>query len=276
MKNLLAHFIFQREMARVNHDKGGRPPFCEDPIINTYRFCNVRREDDKVTRWLKKNWRDPHIGHSNMTGAMLLARMVNWPPTLAAIGFPEEWKPDEVADKIRAVRGKMWSSAYMITTCGKKMDKVDYVVGKADEVMTGCNIKPVPGMTLNLLWQRLCTIDGLGAGFIAAQVIADLKYSDPYAEAAPDWWTFAVPGPGSRRGVNRYFKFGLNEKLSDLEWTRHLRRIINDVEPLVNLEPRLHAQDWQNVMCEFDKYVRARTGEGRPRARYKAQTDYTI
>mgnify|MGYP003335523726 CR=1 FL=1 len=35
-----------------------------------------------------------------------------------------------------------------------------------------------------------------------------------------------------------------------------------------NLRHRLCLQDTQNVLCEFDKYERARLGQGRPKQRY--------
>jgi hypothetical protein len=34
-------------------------------------------------------------------------------------------------------------------------------------------------------------------------------------------------------------------------------------------------QDWQNVMCEFDKYMRVKLGQGRPRAGYNPSPDFT-
>ena len=31
-------------------------PWSDDPIFQSTYFCNVRREDDKVTRWIRMNW----------------------------------------------------------------------------------------------------------------------------------------------------------------------------------------------------------------------------
>jgi len=33
--------------------------------------------------------------------------------------------------------------------------------------------------------------------------------------------------------------------------------------------PKIHMQDLQNCLCEFDKYERVRLGEGRPRNGYR-------
>jgi len=273
--SLVAQFVLQRELARVNHDRGALQPWCSDSVINSYRFCNVQREDDKVTRWLKKHWRDEYWQHPNFIPAMILARMVNWPPTLENIGFPDRWDNEEIVEAIHkcAARGKAWTGAYVITTCGQAMDKAAYVVGTAAHALAMPAYQHSPRNTLDGLWTSLRSIPGLGAGFLAAQVVADVKYT-PLLDKAIDWWTFAVPGPGSRRGINRYFELPLSTKLSDKEWIRHLRLMINDVQPLLTL--KLHAQDWQNVMCEFDKWMRVKTGQGRPRSKYKPDESYDV
>lgn len=274
---LVAHFVTQREAARKDHDEGIKAFYCTDPIINTYRFCNVQREDDKVTRWLKKYWRDPYWQDSHFIPAMILARMVNWPPTLTEIGFPEVWDDDHIVQTIHSVqsRGKAWTGAYVITTCGARMDKALYVVQTASQALAMPPYHPRPENTLDGLWTSLRGLDGLGAGFLAAQVVADVKYT-PLFKNAPDWWTFAVPGPGSRRGLNRYLDRELNASWPEQTWKGGLDRMIKEVTPLLPDLGPYHAQDWQNVMCEFDKWMRVRLGEGRPRSLYKPDTAYDI
>ena len=273
---LVARFVQAREDARLDNELGG-PRRCTDKVIQAYRFCNVQREDDKVTRWLKKNWRDPYWQHPNFIPAMILARMVNWPPTLSYIGFPKEWDDGAIIASIheKALQGKAWTGAYVITTCGRTMDKATYVVGTAAQALGLPTYQPRPENTLDGLWTSLRGHDGLGAGFIAAQVVADVKYT-PLLQNAPDWWTWAVPGPGSRRGINRYYNLSLNNKMSDSVWKRHLDNMMYEVAPLVPTFARCHAQDWQNIMCEFDKWMRVRKGEGRPRSRYTPDTSYDI
>jgi len=269
MKNLVAEFVMQREAAKIGE--------CTDPIINLYRFCNVRREDDRVTRWLKKHWRDPHWKHPNFIPAMILARMVNWPPTLEKIGFPEDWDNDHIIQTIHTAQslGKAWTGAYVITTCGAAMDKATYVVGTAAQALVLPVYAPRPENTLDGLWTSLRGLDGLGAGFLAAQVVADVRYT-PLLQRASDWWTFAVPGPGSRRGLNRYYERTLNAPWPEQTWKGGLERMRQEVTPLLPSMAPIHSQDWQNVMCEFDKWMRVRTGEGRPRSKYRPETAYDI
>lgn len=270
-----AYFIEQRELARVNHDKGGPRPWCADPVITQYRFCNVKREDDKVTRWLKKHWREPHWNHENFVPAMILARMVNWPPTLEAIGYPEKWDEGHIVRTINQQKklGKAWTGAYVITTCGQAMDKALYVAQTAGQAVGLPPYQRGSAVSLQAVWTSLRGHDGLGAGFIAAQVVADLK-NTPLLEDAPDWWDWAAPGPGSRRGINRYFGLALQHHMTDEEWLERLWIVRNEVIPMTGL--KLHAQDWQNVMCEFDKHQRAKRGEGRPRSLYRPDNNYEI
>jgi len=273
LRDEVVHWMVERENLRLG--KGSR-----DEILRRYRFCNVRREDDKVTRWLRKYWRDPHMGHENMVPAMLLARMVNWPPTLAEIGFPTKWDPDRIIRTIqrRAARGeKTWSGAYIVSTCGARMDKAVYVVGTVCAAAVGPHYTPRPGDTLESVWTRLRGIPGLGAGFIAAQVVADLKHCDTHLLMADDWMTWAVPGPGSRRGINRYFGYELNQTLPVGDWQERLLEVMHEVEEhLPEHLWRVSAQDYQNVMCEFDKYMRTKLGEGKPRSIYRSDNSYVV
>jgi hypothetical protein len=111
-------------------------------------------------------------------------------------------------------------------------------------------------------------VNGLGS-FMAAQVVADLKNTpgNPF-EDAHDWWTWAAPGPGSKRGLRRYF--GDNGMPRNKDFLGALQIMIEEVTPLLPEEiGRLCAQDWQNVMCEFDKWKRAKHNEGRPKAYYR-------
>jgi hypothetical protein len=268
--NSVAYWVNERYRMKEGHTTS-------DPILKMYRFCNVRREDDRVTRWLKKNWRDPYEGHPNMTGAMLLARMINWPPTLAAIGYPDKWQPELIVAKINSLTQKAWSGAYIVSTCGQPMDKAAYVVQTVSNVMGKAMYTPAPSDTLQAVWTRLRAIPGLGAGFIAAQVVADLKYIDPHLKVAEDWWTWAVPGPGSKRGLNRFYGHNMNDHWKDKEWIAGLHRMISLVEPEVSpYIGRIHAQDWQNVMCEWDKYRRVELGQGKPRSRYTPEVAYQV
>jgi len=98
------------------------------------------------------------------------------------------------------------------------------------------------------------------------QVIAYLKYVPPLCEAS-DWMDFVVSGPGSRRGLNRVLGNPVQVKWIEPEWRSAFNRLRSAITPdlaAIGLGD-LHAQDFQNCLCEFDKYERVRLGEGKPR-----------
>jgi 5-hmdU DNA kinase-like protein len=56
----LLNFIAERELIRRRRAAGEPMPWTNDPILQTWSFTNVRREDDRVTRSVATNWREPH------------------------------------------------------------------------------------------------------------------------------------------------------------------------------------------------------------------------
>ena len=249
MMNKFMFFINERENVRVRQQRGDPKPWTTDEMLLTYRFCNVRREDDKVTRWIDTFWRKPYEGHINMTKAMLLARMVNWPDTLADIGFPEQWDKDVYADKIgkrMAGGSKTWTGAYMITAESDGTPKHISVCETVDQC--------VANTFLNCLdaWNYLQTLPRIGS-FMAAQVVADLKHTHVLRNA-PDKDTFCAPGPGSQRGLAILKGLPETTQWSQPKFEAEVNPLRAEVSRYTGLY--LDAQDVQNCLCEFSKYNR--------------------
>jgi hypothetical protein len=123
---------------------------------------------------------------------------------------------------------------------------------------------------LSQFYLRLEGFHGMGGGFMAAQVIADLKYVEPLRSAA-DWMTFAASGPGSRRGMNLVLGRPADQKWHEVYWREALANLQARTRPMfeaVGMEVP-HAQDLQNCLCEFFKYERARQGGSMPKRRYR-------
>lgn len=264
------YWIKERNAVYVKREQGLPKPWTSDKILQTYKFCNVRREHDRVTKWIKDHWRDPYEGHPNMWFAMCVARLFNWPDTLEIIGFPDklgfEWF-NETEKKVKDYRDaghKVWTGAYLVSTNGVPMDKIRYVLNRVLYPIWKSSRAPTAGETLKHYHQHLMQFDGLGS-FMAAQVIADLKYT-PSLEAAPDWWTWAALGPGSKRGLNRVYGRNLNAPVSAAQGLKEIQFLQAEVER--NLDMKLCCQDIQNCLCETDKYLRVKNGEGKPRSKY--------
>ena len=273
----LVHWINEREIVRYKKEKGWPKPWTEDPTIRSTYFCNVHREDDKVTRWIRENipLQDDFGMHE---WRMMVARMINWPETLAQLDLLSI-KPEQTSEEVylylfdvlaaRARNGlKVWGSAYVVTTCGARMDKAQY----ACEALRGAfNARPIcqPPYTLANAHSQIQRHQGF-ASFMAAQVVADLKNTEGHPlRDAEDWATWSSYGPGSLRGLNWFFyghKDGADGKkvtpkdYPNLVWTAH-SMIERDI-------PEMCMQDFQNCLCEFDKYMRVSTGAGRSKRNY--------
>src|SRR5437762_946187 len=89
----LVYWIKEREKIRMLKGAGSVQPWTTDLILATYRFCNVHREDDRVTVWLRQNWREPHAADPDLWFAMVIARHLNLPDSLAEVGYPVPWSP---------------------------------------------------------------------------------------------------------------------------------------------------------------------------------------
>jgi 5-hmdU DNA kinase, helical domain len=269
----LLYWIQEREAIRLRRAAGQSRPWTNDPILDAWSFCNVRREHDRITRWIATNWREPHADDPDLFFAMAVARLVNWPDSLDAIGYPVPWNREHFVTVLqaRAAEGaKVWGEAYNISNAGKSLPKVEVVASALDKLWARHKVlRPRPDDSLHSFYGRLRDMDGF-ASFMAAQVVADTKYVEPLRNAR-DWWTFAAPGPGSKRGLNRVLGRPVDAPWRDDDaWRLALARLHEMIAP--DLERigvgRLCAQDLQNCLCEFDKYERTRLCEGKPKRKF--------
>lgn len=273
----LLTFARERHRITLKRAQGLPPPWTSDPILQAFRFCSVYRELDRVTIWIRENWRDRNRNDPDLWFAMMVARFVNWPATMEELGYPVPWEPETflgVMDDRRSRRLKCYGGAYVIRadsgTPGRST--AAYQVAEMFDPFWArrAELRPRPDDTLCSYHMTLGQLFGLGS-FMAAQVVADLKYVPPLASAT-DWQSFAASGPGSRRGLNRVLGRPVRAPWTEDDWRMELGRL----REWFNLRwddgdayPALHAQDLQNCLCEFDKMERVRLGEGRPRAKFR-------
>lgn len=264
-------YINERHAIYIRRQAGVKPFWTEDKILQTYSFCNVFRELDTVTIWLRENWKEPYADHPNLPFAMAVARQINWPDTLQEIGFPEHWNPDRVKAIMqgRMDRGeKVYTGAYMLTgTLGGT--KVEQTI---DKILTPLyeNQPEIHPDSLQKTWSEYLPYAGF-SGFMAYEVVTDLRHTK-YLGNARDIYTWANPGPGAKRGLNR-----INGR--ELTWSpnREPDRWNREMKDLLDRSPGylqghidvLEMRDIEHCLCEFDKYERVRLGQGKPRAKYK-------
>lgn len=282
--NGLLGWMRERESIRMRRLQGCSPPWTEDPILVNYRFCNVRRRDDRVSQWIIRHICEPYAGHPHLWIMLAIARFINWPDTLQELmaqgGWPEgrtpNWATMERVLTTRVRRGeKVWTGAYMVRAERDGGGKIAYVVGRVLKE-TWQRRRQIVGIWEKQSCQMAHTAlrEGYGWGdFMAGQVVADWTYCPALLGGATDLFTWAPRGPGSQRGLNRLLGLPLARQWRDEEeWCEQLRWIRASGQQDLGVEfTDLTLHDWQNCLCEFDKYERARLGQGRPRSTYRPE-----
>jgi hypothetical protein len=278
----LAYFVDEREHIRREREAGAPRPWTEDKILDTYRFCNIRRRDDRVSAWIIKNIIEPHKANPQLWFMLCCARLINWPPTMQVLIAEGLWPVDgfdagafgDAIDRRVESGEKTWTGAYIITArhVPKTMGKGRWV---AEAMLQNARLagKDVVQSTVEATLESFKGLYGFGT-FMAGQVVADLTYTPMLCDAT-DLYSYAPIGPGSTRGLNRLFGRKLEGRINQDQFNDELQFIAQEVSKLIALsEPKLTLHDWQNCMCEFDKYLRTENGSGRPRSAYKPETAF--
>lgn len=282
-KKLLIHWIEERWKIYYCRERGASKPWSNDPVFQTTYFCNVHRENDKVTKWIRENWTPEKLGWEHYEFYMVLSRFLNWPNTLESIlapvtrdlnsGIGDFTLLEEKLETIARWGEKVWGNAYVITSHGMPMPKATYLcqhllpdVYRALPALKAA----AQGGTCGGMAAALQRIPGIGS-FLAGQVVADLKNTKGHPLfMAVDKKTFVIHGPGSLRGLS-WFHYGISDVVTKNQFNRLFTevRIFVDKNLGMSSVPPIDNQDLQNCLCEFDKYCRVKTGTGRSKRTYK-------
>lgn len=275
------YFIKERYSIYKKRQKGLKAPWTTDATLQQYRFCNVFREDDKVTIWIRENWREPYKNHRNLWFAMAIARQINKVETLERLGFPsqdpESWKKHalKVLGSMDEDGEKIYGGAYIITAGGVSGPKYLYTVNKVlypsfeyhtrrDTFGKGYCEK------LEKTWNILR--EGLGFGpFISYEIVTDMRWTRYYDEDIGDHMTWANAGPGAKRGLARIFFDDVEVNVSPSECLRLMRVLLKDSSTKwkgMGLPHSLEMRDIEHCLCEVDKYLRVSSDGHRMKCRY--------
>jgi hypothetical protein len=279
----LFYWVKEREEIRRRKALGlDQASWTVDPILAKYRFCNVRREDDRVTIWIRENIRERFAGHPHLWLMLCIARQINWPETLQQLidgAWPDQpgFQPSEmtiVLNNRKMTDLKVYTGAYMISAPATKgADKQAYIA----EVVIGdlwrrrdVFQKHFTGATTFQKMQRthelIMRSNGWGQ-FMSYQAVVDMRFTH-LLNAAGDELTWAAAGPGTLRGLNRLHGRDVKAPISQDHALREMRAIYKVVQQETGVS--MDFSDVPNILCETDKYLRVKNGEGTPRALYVA------
>lgn len=289
----LLYFAWEREAVRLRRLQGlPREQWTQDEILARYKFTNIHRKHDRVSEWIIKNIIEPNDGRPDLWFILLIARLVNWPPTLQrliddGVLFRTAGEFD-VADFSRSIEkfksevGKVYSGAYMVyptklnpggpksETLAKHIllpvlqvvEDIDYELFRHDKEAS-----------VGRFVEALSKCFGVST-FMAGQVAADMTYTNNGALIdACDLFTYAPMGPGSQRGLNYLHNRSAFASWKQTEFNTALIKVGNSlITELKILDLTLH--DVQNIMCEYSKYCRAVLGEGKPKTIYTPEKEF--
>lgn len=283
------YFTWEREVIRIVKERGGETPYTNDPVLRDYKFTNIRRRDDRVTRWILTNLIEPDEERRDLWFQLLIARLINWPPTLRHLIYervlpvaPAEFIPERFSaaiENFRAKAGKVYSGAYMVYPTKKDPD------GQKSLAVARHIIAPAAQLNQAIIeeidYERpkienvvnlMTTSFGIST-FMAGQVAADLTYSPAHLGPAEDLYTYAPIGPGSSRGLNYLLNRTAGAGWKPEDFNQQLIKIREAIASHLDIDD-LTLHDVQNVMCEYSKYARTVLGEGVPKTRYKPETEF--
>lgn len=283
-KSLETFFRYARERYRIflKRQQGLPKPWTKDPVLQRYRFCNVRREDDRVTKWFADNWRGVGSKPATTFGciAFRFFNRIETGKVLVRSHLLDDWRPYVVRTMLSKTK-PLVGAAYIINTSGspgkKKLEGLIDILNPIWEAQQKGELSKFK--TIQEAHERISQFWYVG-NFMAYQSCADLRWT-PVLYNATDVNTWACAGPGTARGLARLmnepvtrFKYGNPKGQAEmLPLLRELLAASYSSKYWPQSYPNLELSDVSNWCCETDKILRVKLGEGEPKQRYNGHSD---
>ena len=266
-------WIEDRHEIYLKKEAGLPRPWTTDVILDTYRFTNPFRENDKTTVWFRENMRDPLKHTKDVLLATVIFRwfnLIETGETLLRHNLHRFWNAELAREKIKEQK-KFVTGGYIIKT-PDGMDKVDGVIWCINNIVKNHNKILNDFAEINTLQKAHLLFQEypyLGH-FMSYELVCDLRYT-LFLDKALDIHRWANAGPGAMRGLNRIHGRSLNYTSKKHDWNAEmveLKSVRNQYLPY-SIAHKLEMREIEHSLCEFDKYERVRKGEGKPRGLYR-------
>lgn len=299
--DLFMHFLKERYSVHLNKDVLCKDaPWTKDPILKKYRFTNIRREQDRETKWLIKNIaQNDFLTYRQKILNIILFRLYNKHETLEIMGAPFKmeglWTCKKYVEILQDYKknhkdAKFFTGVFMVSGGLKHMGEEFpkhknfsaglplYKIEKLHkenffELITMCKSQEE-------VFKLLSNTSGIGS-FLAYQMFVDFTYIKEFPFSENE---FTVAGPGCMRGINRVFKDkdGMTYEeclfwLRDNWYNFEDRKVFFDPEEemvdLKHYDRVMNVMSLENCFCEMSKYIRVYNNEGRLRKTYKPRKE---
>lgn len=287
-------FTFERHRIYEQRLAGAPGPWTEDPILNTYKFCNVYRAADRVSQALIKDviYVDDTTAAEDLAFQITLFRTFSNINTWQSLTRYLGRKPviedllgdglEEALNVVRSENGRLYTGAFILCATnayGRSIKHLNHVELFRDMFVAQDLQKQIlDAGSLRQVYEALHSFPLMG-DFMSYQVAIDLNYSELTNFSEND---FTQPGPGALRGIKKVF-----ESTGDYSPADIVHWMVNRQESEFaarNLDFNglfgrpLQAIDVQNLFCETDKYCREalpalKSARTRIKAKFSPSTD---
>jgi 5-hmdU DNA kinase, helical domain len=281
-------FAARRQQAFERRIANELPPWTDDPIIQSFKFCNVFRAADRVSQYLIRHIAYDHDDCSvddrlfQILAFRFFSKIATWDTVRDYLGHSptlEDLRSGAFGSAIEEARkrnGSIYTGAFILCASNaygkpaKHLNHIELFRHMFLREQVACRI--TGARSLASVYEILHEYPLIG-DFMAYQIAIDLNYSSHVNFSEDD---FTHPGPGAIRGLRKVFEtLGDFTPAEAILWMvdrqeEEFRRLGLKFDGLWGR--RLHAIDCQGLFCETDKYCREAAPELRSaRKRIKAK-----
>lgn len=287
--DLYWYFAAERQAAFQRRVEGLPPPWTNDPILATFKFCNVYRAADRVSQFMIRDvcYADEPSTAEDRLFQITAFRTFSKPATWQAVrGFLGGRAPviddltnaafGQALEHARAQLGGLYTGAFILCATdayGHKLKHRNHIeLFRHMFCQENLGSRLLAAASLAEVYQLLHGFPLMG-DFMSYQTAIDLNYSEHINFGEND---FTQPGPGALRGIAKAFTdLGGLTPQQVIGWMvdtqhEHFDRLGLAFDGLYGRP--LHAIDCQGLFCELDKYCREAAPElASNRSRIKAR-----
>jgi len=258
MRQLFWYWVTERHQIYLKRQAGDPKPWTDDVVLQDYFFCNVYRELDLGTVWLRENYIDPHSADAGtLLFNIVKYRMFNLESTAALLGYQTEWDEQKaIVTLTKAAQcGPIYTCAYMTRGFkgqSKHISACQALTGVWKDRHNYCRLAGAY-QNLRMMADILALEIPLVGPFTAYEIVTDLRHTWILGDAE-DIMTWANPGPGAKRGI-----FRLCPEARKSDYLPIMQELLRQSELEIPISyPRMEMRDIEHSLCEADKYCRAR------------------
>ena len=285
---MLLYYIQERYAIRLAKEAGEPQPWTDDPVLQHWRFTNIRREHDRESKWLIEHIStNSELSYRDKLLNTILFRLFNRHQTAEKLGLPIKFTKNFNPENYRGLCSDPEHLYFtnVFWTSGLKHALLKYCEGREDcmpmrvmyfmtYVAHSSELKQLKLGNISKggyqVYQTLEKFKGLGA-FLSYQIFVDFTYIPEFPVSEN---FFVVAGPGCKAGLDLLFtnRGGLTYEeclfwlVDVINKELDFSKIFTD---LPEYDQKMNVMSLENCFCELQKYYKAYYRLGKPKNTYK-------